>query len=75
MSAAADDDKSIEVWKIKKLVKSLAAARGCVRARVAQGARHAGARGCVKSSVVGMRGGQAGGEAEIIRPARAPGSL
>lgn len=26
---AADDDKNIEIWKIKKLVKSLAAARGC----------------------------------------------
>ena len=27
---AADEDKNIEIWKIKKLIKSLEAARGCV---------------------------------------------
>lgn len=28
--AKGDEDKQVEIWKVKKLIKSLEAARGCV---------------------------------------------
>lgn len=31
MATKSDDDRHVEMWKMKKLIKSLEAARGCVR--------------------------------------------